>query len=296
MTDCNALRATYSPDGETVTSETRCGRTTLFSYDGCHRLIRVDDPAENATWRYCYDERGNLTAKTRHMFTIGTPGAAREVIRLLYAGDRLCAYGDQPLVYSAAGELAEAGGWRYEWKSRRLSSMRTDGKTLTFRCNASGQRLQKRMDASWFPVITSYSWRQGRLAQMVIARTGYDEIERKTTLRYSYDERGCPERVEYNGTAYTCLCDSAGSVVALLDGSGETAVSYDYDAWGRQLAVSGRLADTLGADNPVRFRGMLYDPETGLYDNGGVPYYPEYGRYLTEPYVFSGNNPHIPRR
>lgn len=68
------------------------------------------------------------------MFTIGTPGAAREVIRLLYAGDRLCAYGDQLLVYSAAGELAEAGGWRYEWKSRRLSSMRTDGKTLTFRC------------------------------------------------------------------------------------------------------------------------------------------------------------------
>lgn len=171
------------------------------------------------------------------MFTIGTPGAAREVIRLLYAGDRLCAYGDQLLVYSAAGELAEAGGWRYEWKSRRLSSMRTDGKTLTFRCNASGQRLQKRMDASWLPVITSYSWRQGRLAQMVIARTGYDEIERKTTLRYSYDERGCPEMVEYNGTAYTCLCDSAGSVVALLDGSGETAVSYDYDAWGRQLAV-----------------------------------------------------------
>lgn len=77
MTDCNVLRATYSPDGETVTSETRCGRTTLFSYDGRHRLIRVDDPAENATWRYCYDERGNLTAKTRHMFTIGTPGAAR---------------------------------------------------------------------------------------------------------------------------------------------------------------------------------------------------------------------------
>ena len=35
---------------------------------------------------------------------------------------------------------------------------------------------------------------------------------------------------------------------------------------------------------------------TSLVQMTRTPYCPEYGRYLTEPYVFSGNNPHIPRR
>lgn len=290
------LSATYSADGATATSETLGGRTTTFGYDAYGRLSRVDDPIENATWRYRYDDRGNLIAKTRYMYTIGTPGAAREHIPMTYIGNRLLTYGSRPLVYSDVGELAEADGWRYAWKSGHLSSMRTEGKALTFRYNVAGLRLQKTVETGWFPAVTAYSWRMGRLTQATISRTGYDEVERLTTLRYSYDERGCVASIEIDAKTYTALCDSAGSVVALLDESGVAVVQYSYDAWGKPVAVSGALADTLGADNPLRFRGMLYDEETGLYDNEGVPYNPEYGRYLTAPYVFSGNNPHHPIR
>ena len=42
-------------------------------------------------------------------------------------------------------------------------------------------------------------------------------------------------------------------------------MTYSYDAWGKLQSVTGSLADTLGAQNPLRYRGYIYDTETGLY-------------------------------
>ena len=42
-------------------------------------------------------------------------------------------------------------------------------------------------------------------------------------------------------------------------------VTYTYDAWGNPLSVTGSMASTLGAANPLRYRGYVYDSETGLY-------------------------------
>jgi hypothetical protein len=38
-------------------------------------------------------------------------------------------------------------------------------------------------------------------------------------------------------------------------------VEYTYDAWGNLLSVTGSLANTLGADNPLRYRGYVYDTQ-----------------------------------
>lgn len=38
-----------------------------------------------------------------------------------------------------------------------------------------------------------------------------------------------------------------------------------YDAWGKILSISGPMADTLGAINPLTYRGYVYDSETDLY-------------------------------
>ena len=42
-------------------------------------------------------------------------------------------------------------------------------------------------------------------------------------------------------------------------------VSYVYDAWGRPISKTGTLASTLGTVQPFRYRGYIYDEETGLY-------------------------------
>ena len=57
----------------------------------------------------------------------------------------------------------------------------------------------------------------------------------------------------------------AGRVIAILDADGNVVVSYMYDAWGAPLWCTGELAETLGKVQPSRYRGYVFDEETGLY-------------------------------
>ena len=52
-------------------------------------------------------------------------------------------------------------------------------------------------------------------------------------------------------------------------------VEYRYDAWGKPLGTTGSMADTLGVENPFRYRGYVYDGETGLYVTAARYYDPE---------------------
>ena len=71
--------------------------------------------------------------------------------------------------------------------------------------------------------------------------------------------------VVYNGTAYAYVKSLQGDIVAILDENGNTVVSYGYDAWGAPLWCTGELAETLGKVQPFRYRGYVFDEETGLY-------------------------------
>ena len=56
-----------------------------------------------------------------------------------------------------------------------------------------------------------------------------------------------------------------GDVRAIVDSNLDKVVEYMYDPWGQVLSVTGDMADTLGQDNPFRYRGYYFDNETGLY-------------------------------
>ena len=71
-----------------------------------------------------------------------------------------------------------------------------------------------------------------------------------------------------------------GDVVAIIDADGNVKVEYTYDAWGKILSISGPMADTLGAVNPLTYRGYVYDAETGLYYVSSRYYDPEIGRWI----------------
>ena len=57
-------------------------------------------------------------------------------------------------------------------------------------------------------------------------------------------------------------------------------VYYTYDAWGNILNTTGTLASTLGQLNPLRYRGYVYDQETGLYYLQSRYYNPTTARFL----------------
>ena len=69
-----------------------------------------------------------------------------------------------------------------------------------------------------------------------------------------------------------------GDVIALIDSNGKKVLEYKYDAWGRILSKTGTMASTLGTLNPFRYRGYVYDEETGLYYMRSRYYNPEWAR------------------
>ena len=70
--------------------------------------------------------------------------------------------------------------------------------------------------------------------------------------------------------------------MGILDNAGNLVVDYKYNVWGRPISTTGSLADTLGKLNPYRFRGYVWDDETGLYHLRSRLYNPETGRFINE--------------
>ena len=95
--------------------------------------------------------------------------------------------------------------------------------------------------------------------------------------------------VNYNGTYYYYLRNAQGDVVKLIDKTGTTVVEYTYDSWGKLLSTTGSLAETFGTEQPFRYRGYVYDEETGLYYVSSRYFDPEIGRWISpEPNVYAG--------
>jgi len=86
--------------------------------------------------------------------------------------------------------------------------------------------------------------------------------------------------VNFNGTNYYYLVNLQGDVMGIVDSTGNIVVSYTYDAWGKPLSTTGMMASTLGTLNPLRYRGYVYDTETGLYYLQSRYYNPEIGRFI----------------
>ena len=84
----------------------------------------------------------------------------------------------------------------------------------------------------------------------------------------------------YNGVKYFYLKNAQGDVTGLVNASGTQVVSYTYDPWGAPMSTDGTMAATLGAANPLRYRGYVYDTETGFYYVSSRYYNPEVGRWI----------------
>ena len=80
---------------------------------------------------------------------------------------------------------------------------------------------------------------------------------------------------------YYYIYNVQGDVIALADAStGKLAVTYTYDAWGKVLSVNDTTANSVGTQNPFRYRGYYYDTETSLYYLQTRYYDPDTGRFI----------------
>ena len=90
----------------------------------------------------------------------------------------------------------------------------------------------------------------------------------------------------YNGTRYFYVFNAQNDITHLVDDTGTVVASYIYDAWGNHqvLDASGienTSADFIGNINPYRYRGYLYDTDSGLYYCNARYYSPELCRWIS---------------
>ena len=90
--------------------------------------------------------------------------------------------------------------------------------------------------------------------------------------------------------------DSMWDVTQIRSVYGTVVVEYSYDAWGNILYTSGMYADTLGQENPIRYRGYYYDFETGFYYLQSRYYDPAMGRFINADGYINANGDIIYRR
>ena len=181
----------------------------------------------------------------------------------------------------------------YTWRNgRELATLTKDGKTWNFTYDADGMRTGRVYGNTYY----KYAYNGGQLSWMDVI----DNI-----LRFTYDASGKPVSVTYNGVLYYYVTNLQGDVVAILDSTGATVVTYTYDVWGKLLSTTDTTDENLGYHNPLRYRGYVYDNETGLYYLQSRYYNPEIGRFISADglvstgqglngnnmFAYCGNNP-----
>ena len=262
---------TYDSHGN-ITQITSGGNTTHYFYNEFDELIRENNEAANKTWVYTYDKGGNITSKTEYAYTtLADPVNPLSTKTFTYGNsswkDLLTKIGTTTVTTDTIGNMTSDGEWTYTWKhGRQLSGMSKTGHTLSFSYDADGLRTTKTVNGT----ATKYVYIGGQLT---------DVTKGSDTLHIDYDSIG-PASVKYNGTYYWYLRNAQGDVTSIADSSGTRVVTYTYDAWGNILNTGGSMAGTLGAANPLRYRGYVYDSETGLYYLQSRYYDPEICRFI----------------
>ena len=263
-------------DNGNIASATLNGKWTGYTYDALGQLTQVNDHsdtrsgADGTTWKYTYDLGGNILQKQRFAYKDTTNPL--ETVTYEYGDanwrDKLTAVNGSTIRYDAIGNPLNDGTWTYTWQNgRQLQKMQKSGVTAEFVYNADGLRVQKTVNG----VATKYTLHGKNVVHMT---SGADE------LHFFYDAQNRPAVVVYNGTAYAYVKSLQGDIVAILDENGNTVVSYGYDAWGAPLWCTGELAETLGKVQPFRYRGYVYDEETGLYYLRSRYYNAQWGRFV----------------
>ena len=174
-------------------------------------------------------------------------------------------------------------GSTLSWSGKQLISYSQGSTSVSYSYNEDGLRLRKTVNGT----DTEYYYNGSALMYMI---TGSGSTAVKQ--RFSYDAAGNVAAVVYkNGssTAYTYyyIRNAQGDIVKLIDSSGNTVVEYLYDSWGKLLSVTGTLATTLGADQPFRYRGYVYDTETGWYYLQSRYYDPNTCRFISADVLLS---------
>ena len=270
---------------------------STYRYDRFNQLIQEE--RDGKTWFYQYDTVGNLLWVRNYDYTgyadyNEAASAASYQPELLLGTDTysygnsewqdlLTAFNGRSITYDAIGNpLTYYNGTDYTmtWEQgRRLSALHTGEKTVGYRYDSEGKRTGKTVGTGQ----TEYIYAGGQLVSILGTNPDY-------RIDLIYDESGVQSCIYTAGTAapvtYYLIKNAQGDVMQLRDEADTIVANYAYDAFGRLLSVTDidgkAISDqtSFAHRNPLRYRGYLYDSETGFYYLSSRYYDPKIRRFI----------------
>jgi RHS repeat-associated protein len=245
--------------GVTETSRGVPVRSWVYGYDASNRLLAAQS-SSTAQYGYAYDPADNLSAIQR-------PGGASA---LTYNGlNQIRTLNGVPFSYDANGNLIQDDQHTYRWDAENrlvgIGYNAQPSKQTTLRYDGLGRRITITTLNGGLGGETRYLWCGEALCQ---ARNANDAVTRR------YFVEG--EEIPGAGTLVYYARDHLGSVRDLLvTQNGSRVASYDYDPYGNVTQASGQISSN------IRYAGMFYHQDSGLYLTHYRAYDPRTGRWLS---------------
>ncbi len=293
----DAYSYTYDANGN-ITSIIKGSMSFTYEYDKANQLVRENlyygsGNTNNATYTYTYDLWGNILQKNKYAYTTDTVGTVQDTVTYGYTdsqwGDKLTSYNGSTITYDSMGNPTSYLGKTLSWEGKQLKqvNMTVAGANvqLQYDYDENGLRMQKQYSVFGATNTTSYYYNGSVLIGM--------ETEQGAIMRFSYDASGNVVSVDYSDdygdtfTTYYYLRNAQGDIVKLIDNTGLTVVEYTYDSWGKPLGRTGTLSNSLGKYQPFRYRGYVYDEETGFYYLQSRYYDPTTCRFISADVLLS---------
>ena len=247
---------------------------TRYNYDAAGQLVREYNQLAGYCWAMTYDDAGNMLTRKKYNYANVNLATLTpiDVQTFTYEdsawGDRLATYNGFTIASDDIGNITRNRAVTYTWKNGRQLASYSKGSTWTYEYDAGGMRT-KRTDGS---TTYTYTYDGSTLTRMTVG---------SNTLVFTYGANGQPMTVKYKGINYYYVTNALGDVIAIVNSSGTEVVTYVYDAWGNNISTAGTMASTLGKENPLRYRGYVYDEGLGLYYLQSRYYNPQFCRFLS---------------
>ena len=223
---------------------------------------------EDRKWRYYYDSHGNLVLKTMRR-----SGPSLDV----GMWDKFLAW--------------QSGDYAYTWQGNGMlrSVTRPDGKTLTFKYDALGRRIEKVFDGRvyrylWDGDVILHEWdyAESDRPNTIVTETGEVTLDRpepvENLITWVYDSDSYVPTAKIVGDRhYSIISDYIGRPVQVYDDNGNIVWQADYDIYGNLCNLHGSRLFV-----PFRQLGQYEDEETGLYYNRFRYYDLRIGNYISQ--------------